>query len=137
MKVDLCIHTCTKLLMDPISFMQGWLFSYDPFWRPPQMKVIFIIFGLPTVLLVFTTSLRISKICPRSGYVCKPFVLPQFIFAVVCKDFNYIKFHQYLRFFQLKHNCCFESPLCMENVTSNPLNAFVFHFSSNAACVTK
>ena len=68
MKVDLCIHTCTKLLMDPISFMQGWLFSYDPFWRPPQMKVIFIIFDFPTVLIVFTANLKISKACLRSGY---------------------------------------------------------------------
>ncbi|CAL9144869.1 unnamed protein product [Musa hybrid cultivar] len=24
---------------DAIWLMQGWLFSYDPFWKPPQMKV--------------------------------------------------------------------------------------------------
>lgn len=24
--------------------MQGWLFSYDPFWKPPQMKVIYTFF---------------------------------------------------------------------------------------------
>lgn len=41
------IYSPIKLLIDPISFMQGWLFSYDPFWRPPQMKVIFKIFDLP------------------------------------------------------------------------------------------
>ncbi|RVW52817.1 Alpha-N-acetylglucosaminidase [Vitis vinifera] len=23
-----------------IWLMQGWLFSYDPFWRPPQMKAL-------------------------------------------------------------------------------------------------
>ncbi|KAI5446101.1 hypothetical protein KIW84_014084 [Lathyrus oleraceus] len=25
---------------DAIWLMQGWLFSYDPFWRPPQMKAL-------------------------------------------------------------------------------------------------
>ena len=30
------------LMSIPLT-LQGWLFSYDPFWRPPQMKVIFII----------------------------------------------------------------------------------------------
>ncbi|XLS88745.1 hypothetical protein HN51_064753, partial [Arachis hypogaea] len=23
---------------DAVWLMQGWLFSYDPFWKPPQMK---------------------------------------------------------------------------------------------------
>ncbi|RDX83754.1 Alpha-N-acetylglucosaminidase, partial [Mucuna pruriens] len=34
------IYPSTKVLTDPISVMQGWLFSYDPFWRPPQMKAL-------------------------------------------------------------------------------------------------
>uniref|UniRef100_A0A5B7BGJ5 Alpha-N-acetylglucosaminidase n=1 Tax=Davidia involucrata TaxID=16924 RepID=A0A5B7BGJ5_DAVIN len=25
---------------DAVWLMQGWLFSYDPFWRPPQMKAL-------------------------------------------------------------------------------------------------
>ncbi|KAI5441982.1 hypothetical protein KIW84_011155 [Lathyrus oleraceus] len=25
---------------DAIWLMQGWLFTYDPFWRPPQMKAL-------------------------------------------------------------------------------------------------
>ncbi|KAF6143276.1 hypothetical protein GIB67_039059, partial [Kingdonia uniflora] len=25
---------------DAVWLMQGWLFTYDPFWRPPQMKVL-------------------------------------------------------------------------------------------------
>ncbi|KAL5076345.1 hypothetical protein RYX36_015329 [Vicia faba] len=35
---------------DAVWLMQGWLFSYDPFWRPPQMKAL--LYSVPVGNLV-------------------------------------------------------------------------------------
>lgn len=42
-----CFLICMNFFLSGVHFsirffLQGWLFSYDPFWRPPQMKVIIL-----------------------------------------------------------------------------------------------
>lgn len=65
-----CSVTCRKvtrlyyvlvysILMSII--LQGWLFSYDPFWRPAQMKVILTIFVFVGYLVPFHLCVVINK----------------------------------------------------------------------------